>query len=81
MKVALFIWDQYVISLDAPGFHDVYLPVIMAVFLMLLKEKLKECQSVSASLLLCIITQYKYNSISIYFQLTACNKMCISVLD
>lgn len=47
MSVVLFLWDQYMIGLDSPGFHDEYLPACTAVFLMLLKDKLKESRSVS----------------------------------
>ena len=47
MNVVLFLWDQYVIGMDSPGFHDDYLSTVTAIFLMLLKDKLVQCNSVS----------------------------------
>ena len=47
MEVVLFIWDQYMISLDTAGFHEEYLPVVTAIFLSLLKDAIVECKSVS----------------------------------
>lgn len=49
MEVLLYIWDQYIIGLDAPGFHDEYLPAIAAIYLMLVKEKLRGSESVSVN--------------------------------
>ena len=46
MEVLLFIWDQYMIGLDAPGFHDEFLPIVMAIYLMLVKEKLRGSDTV-----------------------------------
>ncbi|XP_074640694.1 uncharacterized protein LOC141898601 isoform X2 [Tubulanus polymorphus] len=41
----LYVWDQYMIGLDSPGYHDELLPALTAVFLMLLSDKLKEASS------------------------------------
>lgn len=46
MDVVLFIWDQYMISMDVAGFHEDYLPAVMAVFLTLLKDAIVKCKSV-----------------------------------
>src|SRR6218665_2936720 len=42
----LYIWDQYVIGLDSPGFIDDYLPAVSAVLLMLLSDRLKGADTV-----------------------------------
>ncbi|CAH1801165.1 unnamed protein product [Owenia fusiformis] len=47
MEVVGFIWDQYMIGLDVPGFNNEYLPAIMATFLMLLRDSLKPCTNAS----------------------------------
>jgi len=47
MDVLLYVWDQYMIGLDAPGFGVEWLAIVTAIILGLLKDKFKECQSVS----------------------------------
>ncbi|ELU01451.1 hypothetical protein CAPTEDRAFT_186844 [Capitella teleta] len=47
MDVLLYIWDQYIIGLDAPGFHDEFLPAVLAIYLMLVKENLRAAETVS----------------------------------
>lgn len=46
-EVLLYIWDQYIIGLDSPGFTDDYLPAITAVFLKLVADRLKSQKMVS----------------------------------
>jgi hypothetical protein len=41
-EVLLYIWDQYIIGLDSAGFTDDYLPVVTAVFLKLVVDRLKK---------------------------------------
>ena len=48
MEVVQYIWDQYVIGLDAPGYHHELLPAVSAVFLLLLSDKLVQCNTVSS---------------------------------
>ena len=43
----LYVWDQYVIGLDVPGFGTEWLAVVCATMLGLLQDKLKEAKSVS----------------------------------
>ncbi|CAG5120922.1 unnamed protein product [Candidula unifasciata] len=40
-----YVWDQYIIGLDVPGFSTEWLAVVIATLLGLEYEKLKECQS------------------------------------
>jgi hypothetical protein len=47
MDTLLFVWDQYMIGLDSPGFNVELLAIITAIILGLLKDKFKECQTVS----------------------------------
>ena len=47
LETVLFIWDQYMLGMNSPGFHEFYVPIVAAVFLMLLKEKLENCENVS----------------------------------
>ena len=35
------------LGMNSPGFHEFYVPIVAAVFLMLLKEKLENCENVS----------------------------------
>ena len=50
MDVVLFIWDQYMIGLDVPRFQDEFLPMVTAIFFILLNTAMKECSSVSTVL-------------------------------
>lgn len=43
----LFVWDQYVISLDVPGYHDELIPIICAIILMLLRDQIMASKSLS----------------------------------
>lgn len=52
MPVVLFIWDQYIIGLDVQGFGEDYLAAVVAIFFILLKEKIRGCNSVSQSILI-----------------------------
>ncbi|XP_060558814.1 uncharacterized protein LOC132719086 [Ruditapes philippinarum] len=45
MDTLLFVWDQYMIGLDSPGFNVELLAIITAIILGLLKDKFKECQT------------------------------------
>ena len=47
LETVLFIWDQHMLGMNSPGFHEFYVPIVAAVFLMLLKEKLENCENVS----------------------------------
>ena len=47
MDVVTYIWDQYMIGSDVPGFNQSYLSVVTAVHLALLADKFKTCDTVS----------------------------------
>ena len=47
MDTLLYVWDQYIIGLDVPGFGTEWLAVVCATMLGLLQDKLKEAKSVS----------------------------------
>ena len=59
------MWDQYVISLDVPGYHDELIPIICAIILMLLRDQIMGSKSV---------TNLKYN-ILIFLKLKIFNKL------
>lgn len=42
----MYVWDQYVISADVPGYHEELIPVIGAIIFMILREQLLACRSV-----------------------------------
>ena len=46
MDVAMFLYDQYIMSIDALGFHERFLPMVTAVFLMLLHTAIEKCPAV-----------------------------------
>ena len=52
MDVVLFIWDQFFITSDVAGFHKQLLPALMAIFFKLLRHRLKDCDTVSATLVM-----------------------------
>ena len=35
------------LGMNSPGFHEFYVPIVAAVFLMLLKEKMENCENAS----------------------------------
>ena len=43
----MFVWDQYVISGDVPGYHEDLLPIIAAIIFMILRDQLMAVESVS----------------------------------
>lgn len=43
MDTLLYVWDQYIIGLDTPGFNTEWLADVTAITLGLLKDKFKEC--------------------------------------
>ncbi|KAH3885194.1 uncharacterized protein LOC127839191 [Dreissena polymorpha] len=43
METLLYVWDQYMIGLDTPGFNVEWLAIVTAIILGLLKDKFKEC--------------------------------------
>ena len=47
MDTLLYVWDQYVIGLDVPGFGTEWLAAVCATMLGLLQDKLMEAKSVS----------------------------------
>ena len=47
MDALLYVWDQYMIGLDTPGFNVEWLAIATTVMLGLLKDKMRECNSVS----------------------------------
>ena len=49
MDVAMFLYDQYIMSIDALGFHERFLPMVTAVFLMLLHTAIEKCPAVCAA--------------------------------
>ena len=42
----MFVWDQYVISGDVPGYHEDLLPIIAAIIFMILRDQLMAVESV-----------------------------------
>ena len=50
MDTLLYVWDQYMIGLDTPGFNPEWLAIVTAVMLGLLKEKMKDCPTVRVHL-------------------------------
>ncbi len=48
LDTALYVWDQYLLGLDTPGFNEEFIPSVTAVYLMLLADKLHSCDSVSS---------------------------------
>jgi hypothetical protein len=47
MDTLLYVWDQYIIGLDVPGFAPEWLAVVAATMLGLMQDKFKEAKSVS----------------------------------
>ena len=47
MDTLLYIWDQYMIGVDTPGFNNEWLAIATVTLLGLVKEKLKDSTSVS----------------------------------
>ncbi|XP_076107077.1 uncharacterized protein LOC143075526 isoform X2 [Mytilus galloprovincialis] len=45
MDTLLYIWDQYMIGVDTPGFNNEWLAIVTVTLLGLIKEKLKEATS------------------------------------
>ncbi|KAL4224027.1 hypothetical protein ACF0H5_017484 [Mactra antiquata] len=45
MDSLLYVWDQYMIGIDTPGFNVELLAIVTAIILGLLKDKLKEAQN------------------------------------
>jgi hypothetical protein len=46
MNPLMFVWDQYVISSDVPGFHEELIPTVAAIILMALRDQLLQTRSV-----------------------------------
>ena len=53
MDVAMFLWDQYIIGLDTPGFNERFLPMVTATFLMLLHSSIVTTPQVRRNSQLC----------------------------
>ena len=43
----LYVWDNYIIGLDTPGFTTEWLAIVLVTILALTKDKIKEASSVS----------------------------------
>ena len=43
----MYIWDQYVISADVPGYHEELLPIYASIILMVIRDQLLVTRSVS----------------------------------
>ena len=43
----MFVWDQYVISGDVPGYHEDLVPIIAAIIFMILRDQLMAVESVT----------------------------------
>lgn len=43
----LYVWDNYIIGLDTPGFSTEWLAIVLVTILALTKDKIKEATSVS----------------------------------
>ncbi|XP_064613164.1 uncharacterized protein LOC135476947 [Liolophura sinensis] len=92
-ETLLYIWDQYMIGLDTPGFSDELLSAVMATMFILLGERLRECTSTSGleSVLQThgvklIVPQFQYqikhkHYSELYRMLEKDNKAAIPVLD
>lgn len=46
LNTLMYVWDQYVISSDIPGFHDELIPIMAALVLMSLRDELVQTRSV-----------------------------------
>ena len=42
----MFVWDQYAISADVPGYHEELVPIIAAIILMILRDQLMAVHTV-----------------------------------
>ncbi|XP_052802733.1 uncharacterized protein LOC128232959 isoform X2 [Mya arenaria] len=45
LDTLLYVWDQYMIGLDTPGFNVEWLAIVTAIILGLLKDRFKECST------------------------------------
>uniref|UniRef100_A0A2C9KS74 Rab-GAP TBC domain-containing protein n=1 Tax=Biomphalaria glabrata TaxID=6526 RepID=A0A2C9KS74_BIOGL len=89
----LYVWDQYILGLNVPGFSAEWMAVVIATVLGLEHDKLKECQSPLAmetvlnrdSPLLTVqqfqfqVKRYHYREL--FAMLTADQKSAMPVLD
>lgn len=60
LEALMFVWDQYVISSDVPGYHDDLIPIICAIILMLLRDQIMACKSVNIINLLRNLYLFKF---------------------
>ncbi|KAL8614021.1 hypothetical protein ACOMHN_023256 [Nucella lapillus] len=93
METLLYVWDNYVIGMDVPGFGTEWLAVVCATMLALLQDKLKEAKSPAAmeNILrrespLLAVPQFQYqvkrfHYRDLYSMLTADQKAAVPVLD
>lgn len=57
----LYVWDNYIIGLDTPGFTTEWLAIVLVTILALTKDKIKEATSVSLIFNKCKL-RYMFNS-------------------
>ncbi|KAK7499097.1 hypothetical protein BaRGS_00009644 [Batillaria attramentaria] len=93
MDTLLYVWDQYIIGLDVPGFGTEWLAVVAATMLGLLQDKFKDAKSPAAmeNILrrespVLAIPQFQYqvkrlHYRDLYSMLTADQKAAMPVLD
>ncbi|KAK7088108.1 uncharacterized protein [Littorina saxatilis] len=93
METLLYVWDNYVIGLDAPGFSTEWLAVVCATMLGLMQDKLKEAKAPAAmenvirrESPLLAVPQFQYeikrhHYRNLYSLLTADQKAAMPVLD
>ncbi|GFO15113.1 hypothetical protein PoB_004161800, partial [Plakobranchus ocellatus] len=92
-ETLLYVWDQYIIGQDVPGFSTEWLAVVMATLLGLLHDKLKNCKNpqdietvLNTDSPYLTVQQFQYqvkrfHYRDLYTMLTADQKAALPVLD
>jgi hypothetical protein len=42
----MYVWDQYMITIDVPGFHDELIPVFVSIIIMILRDQIMSIKHV-----------------------------------
>ena len=42
----MYVWDQYMITIDVPGFHDELIPVFVSIIIMILRDQIMSVKNV-----------------------------------
>ena len=43
----MYVWDQYMITIDVPGFHDELIPVFVSIIIMILRDQIMSVKNVT----------------------------------